>query len=76
VVTFLRTEFTTPPLTLPGRQHLVLLDTLANAGVPGGAAYDALSGATARHAGATLLTRDRRAAGIYERIGVRFELVD
>jgi len=29
-----------------------------------------------RHAGALLLTRDRRAAGIYEKLGVRFELVE
>jgi hypothetical protein len=32
--------------------------------------------ATARHAGATLLTRDERARSIYDRMGVRYELVE
>ncbi|HEX2798109.1 MAG TPA: VapC toxin family PIN domain ribonuclease, partial [Thermoanaerobaculia bacterium] len=41
----------------------------------GGAVYDALVAETARHAGATLLTRDRRAIAVYEKIGVTYELV-
>ena len=32
--------------------------------------------ATARHAGATLWTRDRRAILVYETIGVTYELLD
>ena len=47
----------------------------ADTGLAGGAIYDALIAATARHAGATLLTRDRRARPVYERVGVRHELV-
>jgi hypothetical protein len=30
---------------------------------------------TARHAGATLLTRDERARSVYDRMSVRYELV-
>jgi predicted nucleic acid-binding protein len=41
----------------------------------GGSIYDALIAATARHAGATLLTRDERARSVYERMQVAFELV-
>jgi predicted nucleic acid-binding protein len=40
------------------------------------AIYDALIAATARHAGATLLTRDERARSVYDRMKVRYELVD
>ena len=39
--------------------------------VSGGAAYDALVGATVAHCGAELLTCDRRAATIYDSYGVR-----
>jgi predicted nucleic acid-binding protein len=52
-----------------------LLETASRAGVVGGSIYDALIAATARHAGATLLTRDQRALSVYEQIGVRHELV-
>ncbi|HJW15082.1 MAG TPA: PIN domain-containing protein [Thermoanaerobaculia bacterium] len=41
----------------------------------GGATYDALIGATAHHAGAMLLTRDRRATTVYEKLGIQHELV-
>ena len=41
----------------------------------GGAIYDALIAWTAKRAGATLLTRDRRAVRVYEAVGVRFDLV-
>jgi predicted nucleic acid-binding protein len=37
--------------------------------------HDALVGATGRHAGARLLTRDRRAVPTYERLGVEYELI-
>jgi predicted nucleic acid-binding protein len=43
--------------------------------VTGGAAYDALVGLTAKVAGATLLTRDRRAVRTYELLDVDYELV-
>lgn len=75
VETLLAAHFSEPPLTLPGRQQTALIELAVEAGVTGGAIYDALVAATAKHAGATLLTRDRRARAIYEVVGVNFELV-
>lgn len=74
VAEFLAKSFPQEPLTLPAAAWLPLLDELGEAGISGGAVYDALIGATARHAGATVLTRDRRATLVYERLGVGYEL--
>lgn len=73
---FLVASFPGAPLTLPGRSQLALVALAARAGLAGGAIYDALVGATAKHAGATLLTRDRRALATYEAVGVRVEMLD
>jgi hypothetical protein len=62
-------------LTLDARSHRGLIDHLAEHHVTGGAAYDALVGLTAKAAGATLLTRDLRAATTYERLRVDVEVV-
>jgi hypothetical protein len=51
------------------------LGRLEQLGVRGGATYDGLIGLTAAASGATLLTLDRRALPIYERVGVAAELV-
>ena len=75
VVAFLDARFPDPLLVLPEGEHRRLLHDVRSAGIAGGAVYDALVGLTARHAGATLVTRDRRAAGTYRAIGVAFELV-
>jgi len=75
VAAFLRARFPSPPLTLPGAAHASLIQDATAAGLTGGAIYDALVAATARHAGATLLTRDRRAVRVYEALGTKFELV-
>jgi toxin FitB len=45
--------------------------TLAAAGIPGGAVYDALVGLAAAQHGAHLATRDARAVGTYELVGAR-----
>ena len=76
VATFLAERFPEAPLVLPARAYLELLETSARTGLTGGAAYDALIAATAQRAGATLLTRDRRARGVYDRMKVRYELID
>lgn len=76
VATFLAERFREPPLVLPARAHLELVATSARNGLAGGAIYDALIAATARHAGATLLTRDQRARSVYDRMRVRHELVE
>ncbi len=55
------------------------MDLVARAaaeGIAGGSIYDALIAATVLQAKARLLTRDQRAAAVYERIGVDFEMVD
>jgi predicted nucleic acid-binding protein len=76
VATFLAKRFPEAPLALPARAHRELIDSSARAGLTGGAIYDALIAATARHTGATLLTRDQRARTVYERMDVRYEIVD
>ena len=75
VTDFLSQRFRAAPLTLPGRAHVQLLEMAAREGLAGGAIYDALIATTARHAGATLLTRDRRARAVYEQVGVRHEFL-
>jgi predicted nucleic acid-binding protein len=75
VATFLAERFPEAPLVLPARAHLALVETAARTGLAGGAIYDALIAATARRAGATLLTRDQRARSVYDRMKVVYELV-
>lgn len=62
-------------LTLPAPQQVQTIGTLARREVRGGAAYDGLVAATARHHDATLLTSDRRAARTYQTLGVAAEWV-
>lgn len=62
-------------LTLDPRAHRELIGYLAAQNVTGGAAYDALVGSTAKAAGATLLTRDRRAVKTYELLHAEYELL-
>jgi predicted nucleic acid-binding protein len=75
VTAFLAQRFRQPPLALPAREWLPLLGAASKAGIAGGAVYDAVIGATAHHAGATLLTRDRRATTVYEKLRISYELV-
>jgi predicted nucleic acid-binding protein len=75
VVAFLSARFPGAPLTLSGAAQRSLVGLAAREGLTGGAVYDALVAATAKRAGATLLTRDRRAIIAYEAVGVRYELL-
>lgn len=75
-VAFLRSRFPEPVLTLSAQSHEDLLADLARFKVVGGSVYDAVIAATAKAAGATLLSRDRRALPIYELIGAAFELLE
>lgn len=63
------------PVALPAARHRQIVVTMARAGIRGGAVYDALVGATARHHDLQLVTRDRRARAAYDAIGVRYSLV-
>lgn len=48
---------------------------MASAGIGGGAIYDALIAESARLAGATLVSADRRAAATYAAVGVEVEFL-
>ncbi len=61
-----------PVIGLPAEEHRELVDSLSVAGIRGGAAYDALVGATARHHGRRLLTRDARARSTYAALKVAY----
>ena len=62
-------------LTLDPRRHRELIGYLAAHNVTGGATYDALVASTAKAAGATLLTRDRRAVRTYDLLQVEYEVL-
>ncbi|MGH9442442.1 MAG: PIN domain-containing protein [Thermoanaerobaculia bacterium] len=72
---FLEASFPRPPLGLSGAAQRSLVRRAAASGLTGGAIYDALAAAAAKQAGATLLTRDRRAVTAYEAVGVRYEML-
>jgi predicted nucleic acid-binding protein len=72
---FLSRAFAGRWLTLDGRAVAELVRELAQLGIAGGPTYDALIGATARAAGATLYTCDVRARRTYELLGVEVALV-
>ena len=75
VESFLSESFASAPLALPPSALRSLLRAAVSARISGGAIYDALIGETARHAGATLYTRDARASLTYEALGTRFEVL-
>ena len=70
----LRTRFTAP-LTLSSAQAQALPDMLSRLGIAGGAVYDALVALAAKEHGAALATRDARARGTYDAVGVKVILV-
>ena len=72
---FLETRFPQPFLRLDARAYKRFVVGLVDYGVAGGAAYDALVAATAAGCDAELVTCDRRALPIYERYGVRTQLL-
>jgi predicted nucleic acid-binding protein len=65
------------PLDLePGSDRArAFLHRLAETDIRGGQAYDAIIGAAALAHGALLLTRDARAAAVYDAIGARVEFI-
>ena len=72
---FLRERSSKPYLRLTASAYRSFVLRLPDQNVAGGAAYDALVAATAAQAGAVLISCDGRAAPIYERYGVRIELL-
>jgi toxin FitB len=63
------------PLVLSGSSARKLPDTLAGLGLAGGAVYDALVALVAKEHGAALATRDARARGTYDAVGVEVIVV-
>jgi predicted nucleic acid-binding protein len=72
---FLQAAFPGPWLALSGQELASLLGRMVELGITGGATYDGLIGTTAKSAGATLFTCDRRARSIYERLGVEVRYI-
>lgn len=64
--------FAIATVALPADGHRELIVELSRQGIRGGAVYDALVGATARHHDLLLLTRDRRARAAYDVVGVQY----
>jgi predicted nucleic acid-binding protein len=67
-------RFTTP-LVLGGGQARKVHATLSRMGIAGGAVYDALVALAAREHGVPLATRDARARGTYDAVGVKLIVV-
>ncbi len=70
----LNARFATP-LVLSSRRARALPDTLSRLGIAGGAVYDALVALAAQEHGAALATRDARARGTYDAVGVQVIIV-
>ena len=76
VVDALEREFSEPWLALDHDEQRACLRRAVDAGVSGGALYDALIAATAAKHRATLMSADRRAQPTYEAMGVQAHFVD
>ena len=72
---FLAARFPEPYLRLSEQAYKEFIHGLPGHGVNGGAAYDALVAAIAASSSAELVTCDRRALPVYERYGVRTNLL-
>jgi predicted nucleic acid-binding protein len=68
---FLQARFPEPMLRLDASGHRKFVLSLPEREVVGGAVYDALVAATAAQHHAELFTCDRRAASVYESLGVQ-----
>jgi hypothetical protein len=71
----LAARFGQPPLRLDDAERGLVLETLAGAGVFGGASYDGLVALEAKAHRRTLLTLDERAQPTYQRLGVAFNAI-
>ncbi|CUU55051.1 Predicted nucleic acid-binding protein, contains PIN domain [Parafrankia irregularis] len=65
----------TAPLVLSGPPAQQIHTTLSRLGIVGGAVYDGLVALTAKEHGLALATRDARARGTYDAVGVKVILV-
>jgi predicted nucleic acid-binding protein len=65
----------TAPLVLSGPPAQKVHVTLSHLGIVGGAVYDGLVALAAKEHGLALATRDARARGTYDAVGVKVILV-
>ena len=72
---FLNARFPHPYIAFEASGYRALMPRLVDLGISGGATYDAVVAATAAAAGETLVSCDRRAVRIYERLGVEYRLL-
>jgi predicted nucleic acid-binding protein len=72
---FLAARFVDPFVALDAIGYRALIPRLVELGISGGAVYDALVAATASAAGDILVSCDRRAVQIYQRLGVDYRLL-
>lgn len=63
------------PVGLPADEQAQLVSHAGRLSIGGGAVYDGLIAAAARHHGLTVLTRDRRSRRTYELIGADYRFV-
>lgn len=75
VSAFIDSRFPEPFLILSDSACRGLIRSAPDLEIVGGAIYDAVIAATAREHDAMLLSRDRRAASTYERLGVDYEVL-
>jgi predicted nucleic acid-binding protein len=75
VLDFLDAHFEDAAVALPGPGVMAMLAQAEDAGIVGGAVYDAIIAATSREAGAALVSLDQRAARVYRALGVEHALL-
>jgi hypothetical protein len=68
-------RFPHAPLRLDATRREAVVETLAGAGVSGGATYDGLVALEANAHGRKLITLDQRAQSTYRRLGVAFSVI-
>jgi hypothetical protein len=72
-VTVIGEAFPETPWVLTSDEHRDLVGHIGGSRLRGGQVYDALVGATAKRAGAVLLSRDQRAQPAYRAVGAAVE---
>ncbi len=75
VAAYLSERFPHPPHVLRASSYARLVEAAARGSISGGAVYDAFVATTVAEARETLLTMDRRAAAVYETVGVKHRFV-
>ena len=73
VAEYLREDYSGRRMALPESGRRALVTRLARLSIAGGGVYDAIVASTAAHYGYRLLSCDRRAASIYDRLEARPE---